>query len=54
MVASIIAGCGFVTNLGIERTEAQHEKSIDLRIGLDIVHLARNNPLDVAVTFNQD
>ena len=32
----------------------QREKGIDLRIGLDVVRLARNGDLDVAVVFSQD
>lgn len=32
----------------------QWEKGIDLRIGLDVVRLARNGDLDVAVVFSQD
>lgn len=37
-----------------ETLEAPHEKGIDLRIGLDIVRLSRDNQLDVAVIFSQD
>ncbi len=33
---------------------AQREKGIDLRIGLDVVRMARNGTLDVAVIFSQD
>ena len=32
----------------------QREKGIDLRLGLDVVRLARNGELDVAVVFSQD
>ncbi len=32
----------------------QREKGIDLRLGLDVVRLARNGDLDVAVLFSQD
>ncbi|MCY4242543.1 MAG: NYN domain-containing protein [Rhodobacter sp.] len=32
----------------------QREKGIDLRLGLDVVRLARNDELDVAVVFSQD
>ena len=32
----------------------QREKGIDLRLGLDVVRLARNGKLDVAVVFSQD
>jgi uncharacterized LabA/DUF88 family protein len=32
----------------------EHEKGIDLRLGLDVVRLARTNQLDVAVIFSQD
>ena len=32
----------------------QREKGIDLRLGLDVVRLARNRDLDVAVVFSQD
>jgi uncharacterized LabA/DUF88 family protein len=34
--------------------EIGREKGIDLRIGLDVVRMARNNQLDVAVIFSQD
>ena len=34
--------------------ETPQEKGIDLRIGLDVVRMARNNQLDVAVIFSQD
>ncbi len=33
---------------------AQREKKTDLRIGLDMVRMARNDALDVAVIFSQD
>ncbi len=33
---------------------AQREKETDLRIGLDMVRIARNGALDVAVTFSQN
>ena len=32
----------------------QREKGVDLRLGLDVVRLARNRDLDVAVVFSQD
>ena len=32
----------------------QREKGIDLRLGLDVVRMARNGELDVAVVFSQD
>ncbi len=32
----------------------QREKGIDLRLGLDVVRLARNDELDVTVVFSQD
>lgn len=32
----------------------QREKGIDLRLGLDVVRMARNGELDVAVLFSQD
>ena len=32
----------------------QREKGIDLRLGLDVVRMARNGDLDVAVIFSQD
>ena len=32
----------------------EREKGIDLRLGLDVVRLARNAELDVAVVFSQD
>ena len=31
-----------------------HEKGIDLRLGLDVVRMARSGQLDVAVIFSQD
>ena len=34
--------------------EAPQEKGIDRRIGLDMVRMARNGQLDVAVIFSQD
>ncbi len=34
--------------------ETPQEKGIDLRIGLDVVRMARNGQLDVAVIFSQD
>ena len=34
--------------------DTQHEKGIDLRLGLDVVRLARTGQLDVAVIFSQD
>lgn len=34
--------------------EIPQEKGIDLRIGLDVVRLARTNQVDVAVIFSQD
>ena len=36
------------------RVETPQEKGIDLRIGLDVVRMARDNQLDVAVIFSQD
>lgn len=38
----------------IHRFETPQEKGIDLRIGLDVVRMARGNQLDVAVMFSQD
>ncbi len=32
----------------------QREKGIDLRLGLDVVRMAQNNELDVAIIFSQD
>lgn len=32
----------------------QREKGIDLRLGLDVVRMARNGELDVAIIFSQD
>ena len=40
---------GSVHEIPVER-----EKGIDLRIGLDVVRMARNGELDVAVIFSQD
>ena len=37
-----------------ERIIARQEKGIDLRIGLDVVRMARQGELDVAVIFSQD
>jgi uncharacterized LabA/DUF88 family protein len=36
------------------RVVAPQEKGIDVRLALDVVRLARNNQLDVAVIFSQD
>ncbi len=38
----------------IQKVETPQEKGIDLRIGLDVVRMARGNQLDVAVMFSQD
>ncbi len=38
----------------IHTVETPQEKGIDLRIGLDVVRMARNKQLDVAVIFSQD
>ena len=38
----------------IHTVETPQEKGIDLRIGLDVVRMARGNQLDVAVIFSQD
>ena len=40
---------GSVHEIPVER-----EKGIDLRLGLDIVRMARNSELDVAIVFSQD
>ncbi len=40
---------GSIHELSVER-----EKGIDLRLGLDVVRLARNGELDVAIVFSQD
>lgn len=37
-----------------ERVISQQEKGIDLRIGLDVVRMARLGQLDVAIIFSQD
>ena len=37
-----------------EKREIPQEKGIDLRLGLDVVRLARVSQLDVAVIFSQD
>ena len=37
-----------------ERVIGQQEKGIDLRIGLDVVRMARLGQLDVAIIFSQD
>lgn len=40
---------------GTERlVETPQEKGIDVRLALDVIRLARNNQLDVAVIFSQD
>lgn len=39
---------------GTQIVETSHEKGIDLRIGLDLVRMARANQFDVAVIFSQD
>ena len=38
----------------IREVTVPREKGIDLRIGLDVVRMARNNELDVALVFSQD
>ena len=38
----------------VETSYVPQEKGIDLRLGLDVVRLARVNQLDVAVIFSQD
>ena len=38
----------------IHEIPVEREKGIDLRIGLDVVRMARNSELDVAVIFSQD
>ncbi len=38
----------------IHMVDTPQEKGIDLRIGLDLVRMARGNQLDVAVIFSQD
>ena len=40
---------GSVHDIPVER-----EKGVDLRLGLDIVRMARNGELDVAIVFSQD
>ena len=40
---------GSVHELAVER-----EKGIDLRLGLDVVRMAQNAALDVAIIFSQD
>ena len=40
---------GSVHDIPVER-----EKGIDLRLGLDVVRMARHGDLDVAVIFSQD
>lgn len=38
----------------VAHIETPQEKGIDVRLALDVVRLARNNQLDVAVIFSQD
>ncbi len=38
----------------IHEVPVEREKGIDLRLGLDIVRMARNAELDVAIVFSQD
>ena len=38
----------------IYRLPIEREKGIDLRLGLDVVRMARNEELDVAIIFSQD
>ena len=40
---------GTVHEIPVER-----EKGVDLRLGLDVVRMARNGELDVAIVFSQD
>ena len=41
-------------NGSIHEVPVEREKGIDLRLGLDIVRMARNAELDVAIVFSQD
>ncbi len=38
----------------LQEVPVQREKGIDLRLGLDVVRMARNGEFDVAVIFSQD
>ena len=38
----------------VRRIPVLQEKGIDLRLGLDVVRMARNGEFDVAVIFSQD
>ena len=38
----------------VHELPVQREKGIDLRLGLDVVRMARNGQMDVAVLFSQD
>lgn len=41
-------------NGGIKHVTTPHEKGIDVRLALDVVHLARTRQFDVGVIFSQD
>ena len=41
-------------NGSIHELPVEREKGIDLRLGLDVVRMARNGELDVAIVFSQD
>ena len=38
----------------VHENPVEREKGIDLRLGLDVVRMARNDELDVAIVFSQD
>ena len=38
----------------VHEIQVEREKGIDLRLGLDVVRMARNAELDVAIVFSQD
>ena len=38
----------------VHEIQVEREKGIDLRLGLDVVRLARNAELEVAIVFSQD
>ena len=38
----------------VHETPVEREKGIDLRLGLDVVRMARNGELAVAIVFSQD
>ena len=43
-----------LTDGSVHELPVEREKGVDLRLGLDVVRMARNSELDVAILFSQD